>query len=125
MDAAEMRALQGPLKQGYRDNPDSAQIPARAEARLGAGVTLNSVATAMEIELRGAVVRAEGTWDARGTLGVSKEVPIGLTNIDLTFELDTDADEKTRTRLVELTERFCVIYQTLRNSPQMSYSITP
>jgi uncharacterized OsmC-like protein len=88
-----------------------------------AGVTLNSVATVMGVELRDAVVRAEGNWDARGTLGLSKESPIGLTNIELTFELDTDADEQTRQRLIELTERYCVIYQTLKNSPQMSYRV--
>ncbi len=84
-----------------------------------AGVTLNSVATAMGVTLRGAVVRAEGTWDARGTLGMSKETPVGLTDIALSFELDTDADEATRRRLLELTERYCVIYQTLRNQPVM------
>lgn len=85
-----------------------------------AGVTLKSVATAMGVTLRNAVVRAEGNWDARGTLGVSRETPVGLTDIALTFELDTDADEPTRKRLVELTERYCVIYQTLRNPPAMS-----
>ena len=61
----------------------------------------------------------------RGTLGLSKETPIGLTAIELTFELDTDADEATRARLIELTERYCVIYQTLRNPPQMSYRVAP
>ncbi len=90
-----------------------------------AGVTLNSVATVMGVELRDAVVRAEGTWDARGTLGMSKETPIWLTDITLFFELDTDADEKTRQRLIELTERYCVIYQTLKNSPQLSYRAIP
>ncbi len=165
MDAGELRALQAPIKEKYRDDPTTALTPAVAEARLGAdvtctipgwagdtvaglhpaaggdgskacsadmllealvacaGVTLNSVATVMGVELRDAVVRAEGTWDARGTLGLSKETPIGLTDIALTFELDTDADEKTRQRLVELTERYCVIYQTLKNSPQMSYRV--
>lgn len=90
-----------------------------------AGVTLNSVATVMGVGLRDAVVRAEGTWDARGTLGLSKETPVGLTEIELTFELDTDADEKTRQRLIDLTERYCVIYQTLKNPPRMSYRIAP
>lgn len=84
-----------------------------------AGVTLNSVATAMGVTLRDAVVRAEGTWDARGTLGMSKETPVGLTDIALSFELDTDADEATRRRLLELTERYCVIYQTLRTPPEV------
>ena len=90
-----------------------------------AGVTLNGVATVMGVELRDAVVRADATWDARGTLGLSKETPIGLTDIALTFELDTDADEKSRQRLVELTERYCVIYQTLKNSPQLRYRVAP
>jgi uncharacterized OsmC-like protein len=165
MDAAELRALQAPIKQGYRDDPTSARVPAHAEARLGAGVTctvagwsgetvaglhpaaggdgskacsadmllealvacagvtLNSVATVMGVNLRNAVVRADGHWDARGTLGVSKEVPIGLIDIELTFELDTDADEKTRTKLIELTERYCAILQTLRNPPRISWRI--
>lgn len=86
-----------------------------------AGVTMNSVATAMGVQLRSARVRAEGTWDARGTLGVAKDAPVGLTDVRLIFDLDTDADEKTRTRLIELTERYCVIYQTLRNPPALSY----
>lgn len=165
MDATELRALQAPLKQGYRDDPASARISASASAKLGgditctisgwagdtvaglhpaaggdgskacsadmllealvacAGVTLNSVATAMGVELRDATVRADGMWDARGTLGLSKETPIGLTHIELTFELDTDADEATRNKLIELTERYCVIYQTLKNSPEMSYRL--
>ncbi len=161
MDAAALRALQAPIKQRYRDDPASARVPARAEARLGdgiavtvpgwagdaiagmhpaaggdgskacsadmllealvacAGVTLASVATTMGVSLRNAVVRAEGAWDARGTLGVSRETPVGLTDIELTFEFDSDADEPTRQRLVELTERYCVIYQTLKNPPAM------
>mgnify|MGYP001286528444 CR=1 FL=1 len=85
-----------------------------------AGVTLRSVATAMGIGLRGARVRADGTFDARGTLGVSKEVPVGLTGIRLSFELDTDADEQTVAKLIQLTERYCVIYQTLANPPPIS-----
>lgn len=85
-----------------------------------AGVTLNSVATVLGVELDGAVVRAEGVWDARGTLGVSSEAPIGLTEIQLSFELDTEADAEKRARLIELTERYCVIYQTLKNSPRLT-----
>lgn len=84
-----------------------------------AGVTLNSVATALGVELGESVIRAEGTWDARGTLGVSKEVPVGLTSIEVEFDLDTDADEETRRRLIELTERYCVILQTLRSPPEV------
>ena len=85
-----------------------------------AGVTLSAVATAMGVKLRGGRVIAEGVWDARGTLGIDRDTPIGLTDIALRFELDTDADATTVQRLVEMTERFCVIYQTLRTPPRLS-----
>ncbi len=78
-----------------------------------AGVTLNAVATALEIPLRGAVVRAEGDLDFRGTLGVSKEVPVGFDGIRLHFDLDTEAPEERIEQLLKLTERYCVVYQTL------------
>jgi uncharacterized OsmC-like protein len=85
-----------------------------------AGVTVSAVATAMGVKLRGGRVVAEGHWDARGTLGVDREAPVGLTDIALTFELDTDADAATVQRLVEMSERFCVIYQTLRAPPRLT-----
>jgi uncharacterized OsmC-like protein len=85
-----------------------------------AGVTMSAVATAMGVRLRGGRVIAEGHWDACGTLGVDREAPVGLTDIALTFELDTDADAATMQRLVAMTERFCVIYQTLRAPPRLS-----
>jgi uncharacterized OsmC-like protein len=85
-----------------------------------AGVTVSAVATAMGVKLRGGRVIAEGHWDARGTLGVDHEIPIGLTDIALTFELDTDADAASVQRLVEMSERYCVIYQTLRAPPRLS-----
>ncbi len=85
-----------------------------------AGVTLASVATALEVVLRSAVVRAEGDLDLRGTLGVSKETPVGFQRIRLHFDLDTDATEEQRSRLISLTERYCVVYQTLRQSPEIS-----
>jgi len=85
-----------------------------------AGVTMSAVATATGVRLRGGQVIAEGHWDACGTLGVDREAPVGLTDIALTFELDTDADAATVQRLVEMTERFCVIYQTLRAPPRLS-----
>lgn len=85
-----------------------------------AGVTLKSVATAMGVDLRDARITAEGDWDARGTLGIDKTAPVGLSDVRLTFALDTDADEKTVDKLVQLTERFCVIYQTLKNPPQVT-----
>ena len=163
MDAETLRARQAPLKQGYRDHPASAQVPARAEAILDlsdiacavpvwhgtttsglhraaggsgelacsadmllealvacAGVTLRAVATAMGITLRGGRVIAEGHWDARGTLGVDKAVPVGLTDIAVRFELDSDADATKLDRLVATTERYCVIFQTLKTPPVMS-----
>jgi uncharacterized OsmC-like protein len=163
MDANELRALQAPLKKQYREQPETARTPARAEAVLDldrvacrvrswggqtdaglhpatggdgslacsadmllealvacAGVTMSAVATAMGVKLRGGRVIAKGHWDARGTLGVDREVPVGLSDIALTFELDTDADAATVQRLVEMSERFCVIYQTLRTPPRLS-----
>jgi uncharacterized OsmC-like protein len=74
----------------------------------------------MGVALRGGRVIAEGHWDARGTLGVDRAVPVGLTDISLTFELDTDTDGATIERLVATSERFCVIFQTLRTPPRVS-----
>jgi uncharacterized OsmC-like protein len=79
-----------------------------------AGVTLRAVATALEIELRGGTVSAEGDLDFRGTLGVSKEAPVGFCDIRLSFDLDTDAPPDKLESLIKLTERYCVVYQTLR-----------
>lgn len=88
-----------------------------------AGVTLQAVATAMSIPLRGGTVSAEGDLDFRGTLGVSKEVPIGFSAIRLNFHLDTDATPDQLATLLKLTERYCVIYQTLKNPPQITATI--
>lgn len=88
-----------------------------------AGVTLRSVATAMGIVVRDAQITAEGAWDARGTLGVSKDAPVGLTDVTLRFELDTDADAAKSERLISLTERYCVIYQTLRQGPNLELDV--
>ncbi len=85
-----------------------------------AGVTLGAVATALAIPLRDATVRAEGDLDFRGTLGVSKEVPVGFRDIRLSFTLDTDASDEEIETLVRLTERYCVVLQTLRSSPTFS-----
>jgi uncharacterized OsmC-like protein len=91
------------------------------EALIGcAGVTLNAVATAMNIPLRGATIRAEGDLDFRGTLGVSKEVPVGFKEIRLDFDLDTDASEEQLATLIRLTERYCVVYQTLSQPAKIS-----
>ncbi len=85
-----------------------------------AGVTLNAVATALAIEIRGGSVRAEGDLDFRGTLGVDKEAPVGFDAIRLTFDLDTDAPDEKLETLIRLTERYCVIYQTLLRPPQIA-----
>jgi uncharacterized OsmC-like protein len=89
-----------------------------------AGVTLNAVATALGIEIRTGDVFAEGDLDFRGTLSVDKEAPVGFRNIRLRFALDTDASEDQVVTLLRLTERYCVVYQTLRQSPQMTVSGT-
>jgi uncharacterized OsmC-like protein len=152
MQADELRATQAPLKEQYRADPGAALVTLRAEGRLGegitcsvetgralleaglhpatgqalvacAGVTLNAVATALGIELRDGVVRAEGDLDFRGTLGVSKEVPVGFQRIRLRFELDTSASEEQLATLLRLTERYCVVYQTLRQPPAIELSL--
>ncbi len=85
-----------------------------------AGVTLRAVATALGVELRQATITAEGDLDFRGTLGVSKEVPVGFRDIRLRFVLDTDAGEAERANLLRLTERYCVVLQTLRQPPPIA-----
>ena len=85
-----------------------------------AGVTLRAVATALDIPVRGGKVVAEGELDFRGTLAVTKEVPVGFRSIRLRFELDSDATEEQRATLLKLTERYCVIYQTIKNPPATS-----
>lgn len=167
MNAEDLRALQTPLKQQYRDLPETALAtltsrgtldadgivchvhsphgtidaglhPATGgdgtfacsaemllEALVGcAGVTLRAVATAMQIPLRGGTITAEGDLDFRGTLGVSKEVAVGLTAIRLHFDLDTDATPDQLATLLKLTERYCVVYQTLKSPPSISASHT-
>src|SRR5882672_3404213 len=90
------------------------------EALVGcAGVTLRAVATALNIPLRGGTIRAEGDLDFRGTLGVSKDVPVGFKKIRLHFDLDTDASEEQLATLIRLTERYCVVYQTLSHAPEI------
>ncbi|NAZ85546.1 OsmC family protein [Kineococcus indalonis] len=85
-----------------------------------AGVTLRSVATAMGVELRGASVTAEATWDARGTLGVDRSVPVGISDVTITFDFTSDADEATEAKMVSLAERYCVIAQTLQVPPKVT-----
>jgi Predicted redox protein, regulator of disulfide bond formation len=89
-----------------------------------AGVTLRAVATALGIELRDGRVLAEGDLDFRGTLGVAKEAPVGFREIRLAFEVDSDAGEDQLATLLRLTERYCVVYQTLRNAPPIAVRLT-
>jgi uncharacterized OsmC-like protein len=91
------------------------------EALVGcAGVTLCAVSTALGIQLRGATIQAEGDLDFRGTLGVSKDIPAGFKQIRLNFDLDTDATEEQLATLIRLTERYCVVYQTLSHPAKIS-----
>lgn len=164
MDAQELRAVQAPLKDRYRESPEAALITLRASGRVGegvscsvetgkalvraglhpatggtgqaacsgdmllealvacAGVTLGAVATALGITLRDASVHAEGDLDFRGTLGVARDAPVGFQRIRLRFELDTDASDEQLDTLLRLTERYCVVYQTLRHPPEFAVS---
>ena len=88
-----------------------------------AGVTLKSVATAIEVPLKSGHVVAEGDLDFRGTLGIDKETPVGFAEIRLKFEVDTDAPQDKLDLLLKLTERYCVVYQTIKNGPQVSVSM--
>jgi uncharacterized OsmC-like protein len=87
-----------------------------------AGVTLNAVATAIGVLIRNGTVRAEGDLDFRGTLGVAKDAPVGFQRIRLNFDLDTDASQEQLHTLLRLTERYCVVFQTLHRPPEMSVS---
>lgn len=88
-----------------------------------AGVTLKAVATALEIPLRSAAVSAEGDLDFRGTLGVAKDAPVGFAEIRLRFDVDTDAPQEKLDQLLRLTERYCVVYQTIRSGPPVAVSL--
>ena len=88
-----------------------------------AGVTLKAVATALDIPLRAGAVSAEGDLDFRGTLGVAKDAPVGFAQIRLRFDLDTDAAQDKLDQLLKLTERYCVVYQTIRNGPPVEISL--
>jgi len=89
-----------------------------------AGVTLRAVATSLDVDVRGGTVRAEGDLDFRGTLAVDKTAPVGFTEIRLTFDLDTDADAEQLATLQRLTERYCVVLQTLRTAPPVHTTLT-
>src|SRR4051812_35414955 len=159
MDRDQLRALQAPLKEQYKTDPDAALITLSATGSLGegvscsvetgralataglhpatggdgsllcsgdmllealvacAGVTLRAVATSLGIDVRSGRVRAEGDLDFRGTLGVDREAPVGFAAIRLEFDLDTDAGPQRLATLCRLTERYCVVYQTLARPP--------
>jgi uncharacterized OsmC-like protein len=88
-----------------------------------AGVTLKAVATAIDVPLKAATVSAEGDLDFRGTLGVAKDAPVGFAQIRLAFDLDTDAPQEKLDQLLKLTERYCVVYQTIRSGPPVDISL--
>jgi uncharacterized OsmC-like protein len=160
MDAAELRAMQAPIKERYKSDPDAALITLKAKGALDdthiackvetgralavaglhpatggsglelcsgdmllealvacAGVTIKAVSTALAIPLKSGTVSAEGDLDFRGTLGVAKDAPVGFREIRLRFDLDTDAPQDKLDQLLKLTERYCVVYQTIRNGP--------
>jgi uncharacterized OsmC-like protein len=162
MNAEQLRAIQAPLKDKYRDDAHAALVTLRAQGQLGegitcrvatgkalveaglhpatggtglaacsgdmllealvacAGVTMQAVATALGMTLRQGTVTAEGDLDFRGTLGVAKDVPVGFQVIRLRFQLDTDASAEQLATLLRLTERYCVVYQTLRSAPAIT-----
>lgn len=116
----------GPVRAGLHpatggDGQDACSGDMLLDAVAGcAGVTLRSVATAMGIEVRSAQVRVDGVFDARGTLGVDREVPVGVQDVQVAVELDTDADDAALAKLAELTERYCVVAQSLRDTPRFT-----
>jgi uncharacterized OsmC-like protein len=166
MDATALRAMQAPLKERYKGDPQSAVITLKARGTLDdtaiackvetgraiaaaglhpatggsglelcsgdmllealvacAGVTLKAVATAIDIPLKSGIVSAEGDLDFRGTLGVAKDAPVGFKQIRLRFEVDTDAPQDKLDQLLKLTERYCVVYQTLKSGPPIEVGL--
>ena len=167
MNANELRALQAPIKERYKNDPKAAYITLKASGHLDdakiackvetgralavaglhpatggsglelcsgdmllealvacAGVTMKAVATALDIPLKSASVSAEGDLDFRGTLGVTKDAPVGFAQIRLRFDLDTDAPQDKLDQLLKLTERYCVVYQTIKNGPPVDIKLS-
>ena len=166
MDGNELRAMQAPIKQRYKDDPNAAVITLKAKGTLDdshiackvetgralaiaglhpatggsglelcsgdmllealvacAGVTLKAVSTALAIPLKSGTVSAEGDLDFRGTLGVDKEAPVGFREIRLRFDLDTAAPQDKLDQLLKLTERYCVVYQTVKAGPPVEVKL--
>ena len=166
MDAAELRALQAPIKERYKSDPSAAVITLKAKGSIDnegiackvetgralavaglhpatggsglelcsgdmllealvacAGVTLKAVATALDIPLKSGRVTAEGDLDFRGTLGVAKDAPVGFAAIRLRFEVDTEAPQDKLDQLLKLTERYCVVYQTIKGGPPIEVKL--
>jgi uncharacterized OsmC-like protein len=164
LSAEDLRAIQRPIKDRFRQDPGSAQITLRADGELGegiscsvqtgralveaglhpdtggdpglacsgdmllqalaacAGVTMRSVATAIGLEVSG-TVHAEGDLDWRGTMSIDKETPVGFKEIRLRFDIASEASDEDLAKLLELTERFCVVFQTLAGSPGLTVSL--
>jgi uncharacterized OsmC-like protein len=165
VDRAQLQELQRPLKERYRDDPETAVVTLSASGSLGegiacsvntgraiaeaglhpatggdgsqlcsgdmllealaacAGVTMRSVATSLEIPLDGGTVTAVGDLDFRGTLAVDREAPVGFREIRLGFELETDADDEQLATLIKLTERYCVVLQTIAGTPALETTV--
>jgi uncharacterized OsmC-like protein len=166
MDAAELRAMQAPIKERYKANPKAGLVTLKAKGGLDdtniackvetgralavaglhpatggsgmelcsgdmllealvacAGVTLKAVATALEIPLKSGAVSAEGDLDFRGTLGVAKDAPVGFAAIRLRFDVETNAPQEKLDQLLKLTERYCVVYQTIKNGPPVAVAM--
>jgi uncharacterized OsmC-like protein len=166
MDGNELRAMQAPIKDRYKNDPAAAMITLKARSTLDApgiackletgramaiaglhpatggsgmelcsgdmllealvacaGVTLKAVATALDIPMRSGSVNAEGDLDFRGTLGVAKDAPVGFAQIRLRFEVDTDAPQDKLDQLLKLTERYCVVYQTIKSGPPVDVTM--
>jgi len=132
VESDTLRALQAPLKRQYRDDPSSAVVTLHAAGSLGEGITCSvesgralAVATSMGLPLTDGTVRAEGDLDFRGTLGVGAQAPVGFRAIRLTFGLATTASATEVAKLLELTERYCVVFQTLAGKPALSVDLVP
>jgi uncharacterized OsmC-like protein len=166
MDAAGLRAMQAPIKERYKSDPDAALITLKAKGSLDdtsiackvetgralataglhpatggsgmelcsgdmllealvacAGVTVKAVSTAIGLNVKAGTVSAEGDLDFRGTLGVAKDAPVGFREIRLAFALDTDATQEQLDQLLKLTERYCVVYQTIAKGPPVAISL--